>query len=107
MDYLGTATVDPTWPEVNPVHNDRVDGDEDDDEDELDEEELDDVWNRMEGQVPIGAVIAIIVGYIALGALMFSKTEGWTIVQSVYFCYVSLSTIGFGDYVRDLDRAVR
>ena len=106
MDYLGTGTVDPTWPQVNPVADDRRD--DDSDEDELDDEEdLDDVWNRMEGQVPIGAVIAIIFGYIALGALMFTKSEGWTMVQSVYFCYVSLSTIGFGDYVRDLERAER
>ncbi|CAF1263140.1 unnamed protein product [Adineta ricciae] len=91
IDYTGTAPVDPTWPETSRSFNDKMYDD--------DEEEEEDIWDRMEGRVPFGAVILIIIGYICLGAFMFNRFEGWTMVQSVYFCYITLSTIGFGDFV--------
>ncbi len=95
IDYTGTAPMDPTWPEPE-RHLEGKLSDEDYDDDD-DEEE--DVWDRMESRVPFGAVILIIIGYICLGAFMFNKFENWTMIQSVYFCYVTLATIGFGDYV--------
>ena len=30
---------------------------------------------------------------------MFSSLEQWTFLNSVYFCFITLSTIGFGDFV--------
>ncbi len=42
----------------------------------------------------LGAVI------IALCAsAMYQPIEGWTYFESIYFCFVAFSTIGFGDYV--------
>lgn len=52
-----------------------------------------------EVQVPISVTVMILVGYIAIGALLFSLWEGWGPVESSYFCFITLSTIGFGDYV--------
>lgn len=92
IDYTGTATLYPSWPEVHRNDDDKFSDEEYDDEDE-------DVWDRIEGRVPFGAVILIIIGYICLGAVMFNRFEGWTMIESVYFCYITLSTIGFGDYV--------
>ncbi|KAM9134397.1 potassium channel subfamily K member 7 isoform 2-T2 [Pangshura tecta] len=38
--------------------------------------------------------------FILLPALCFWALEnGWTFLESVYFCFISLSTIGLGDYV--------
>ncbi len=98
VEYTGTATIDPSWPEAAQHHtqgkindNDYYDDDE--------EEEEEDIWDRMESRVPFGAVVLIIIGYIFLGAFMFNKFEGWTMVQAVYFCYITLATVGFGDYV--------
>ena len=33
---------------------------------------------------------------------VFCSLENWNIIDSVYYCFVTLSTIGFGDYVAGL-----
>ncbi|XP_026677732.1 potassium channel subfamily K member 18-like [Diaphorina citri] len=49
--------------------------------------------------VPITLCLMIMVGYIYGGAVLFSKWEDWNILDGSYFCFISLSTIGFGDIV--------
>lgn len=93
IDYIGTASIDPSWPEAMRTAEDKYS------DEEYDEEEDDDIWDHLEGRVPFGAVILIIIGYICLGAFMFNRFEKWTMIQSVYFCFVTLATMGFGDFV--------
>ncbi|XP_055953253.1 potassium channel subfamily K member 17-like [Argiope bruennichi] len=49
--------------------------------------------------VPITLCMVILVGYISGGAVLFSLWEGWGFLDGSYFCFVTLSTIGFGDLV--------
>jgi hypothetical protein len=45
--------------------------------------------------------------YICLGAAVFAAWEEWSFLDGAYFCFVTLSTIGFGDLVpgKSLKRA--
>ncbi|GAB6033721.1 hypothetical protein CHUAL_013834 [Chamberlinius hualienensis] len=54
-------------------------------------------------RVPIYLVLGIVSFYICLGALIFSYWEGWTFMNGAYFCFITLSTIGFGDLVPGSD----
>uniref|UniRef100_A0A8C3Q1U4 Potassium channel subfamily K member n=1 Tax=Chrysolophus pictus TaxID=9089 RepID=A0A8C3Q1U4_CHRPC len=45
---------------------------------------------------------ALVMGlllFLLLPPLLFSNKEGWTYEESFYYSFVTLSTIGFGDYV--------
>ncbi|CRK91740.1 CLUMA_CG005373, isoform B [Clunio marinus] len=49
--------------------------------------------------VPITVCISIMIGYILLGASLFKAWEKWDYLDGSYFCFISLSSIGFGDLV--------
>ncbi|XP_055839256.1 TWiK family of potassium channels protein 18 [Episyrphus balteatus] len=49
--------------------------------------------------VPVTVCICIMIGYILFGAFMFGTWENWTLLDGSYFCFISLSSIGFGDIV--------
>uniref|UniRef100_T1IJW1 Potassium channel domain-containing protein n=1 Tax=Strigamia maritima TaxID=126957 RepID=T1IJW1_STRMM len=50
-------------------------------------------------RVPIWLVMTIVSSYIGIGATIFTLWEGWTPLNGAYFCFITLSTIGFGDLV--------
>jgi len=49
--------------------------------------------------VPIYVSLLLMFGYIVLGAFLFAFSEKWEPLVAAYFCFITLSTIGFGDYV--------
>jgi hypothetical protein len=50
-------------------------------------------------RVPVCLVLIVLSGYICLGAAVFSAWEDWSLLDGAYFCFITLSTIGFGDLV--------
>lgn len=53
----------------------------------------------QEKNIPITVCLTLVVSYICGGAWFFSVSEEWTFLNASYFCFVTLSTIGFGDLV--------
>ena len=50
--------------------------------------------------VPISVCLLLITGYIILGAVLFTLWEDdWDLIEGSYFCFITLTTIGFGDFV--------
>ena len=45
------------------------------------------------------SVLLPFAGLIAIGAVVVGPIEGWSVVQSIYFAVVSLTTVGYGDFV--------
>lgn len=45
---------------------------------------------------PVALCLCAIFTYIFFGALVLYQLEGWNPIDGVYFCFMSLSTIGFG-----------
>ncbi|KAM6932169.1 uncharacterized protein PEZ65_007388 [Lycodopsis pacificus] len=60
--------------------------------------------NNNEGWKPsvyqVTLVLFVVVLLVACGAAsLYSTMEGWTYMESLYFCFVAFSTVGFGDFV--------
>ncbi|XP_070501674.1 uncharacterized protein [Chironomus tepperi] len=57
--------------------------------------EIDDEFN-----LPISVAFIMLVGYMIFGAAIYCiLEEDWTFFESFYFVFISISTIGFGDFV--------
>jgi len=56
--------------------------------------------DNQQVRVPVHVSLLMISGYIVLGSMMFGLWEkDWNMLIGSYFCFITLSTIGFGDYV--------
>lgn len=65
--------------------DDEYSDDEDDEDDKI--------------SVPLTITIGVIASYIMVGALLFGVWESWDALVASYFCFITISTIGFGDIV--------
>ncbi|KAK3582069.1 hypothetical protein CHS0354_013447 [Potamilus streckersoni] len=62
-----------------------------------------DIEEEPRQSVPLTVAIIIMISYIVIGAVIFGIWRNWDILQGSYFCFISLSTIGFGDLVPGTD----
>lgn len=60
----------------------------------IDFDDMDDEFN-----LPISLALFILMLYLFLGAIMFWSSENWSMFHAFYFVFISMSTIGFGDFI--------
>ena len=61
--------------------------------------------DHAETEVPFTTCLILIVWYIVFGAIMFTIWEkDWSLFTGSYYCFITLSTIGFGDIVPGLSQ---
>ncbi|MBN3282520.1 KCNK2 protein, partial [Polyodon spathula] len=60
-------------------------------------------WNVSQTKIRvISTVLFILFGcllFVAIPAIIFQHIEGWSTLESIYFVVITLTTIGFGDFV--------
>ena len=52
------------------------------------------VWRDPETK----ALPFVAAALLASGTLFYWRVEGWTVIESLYFSVVTLTTVGFGDF---------
>ncbi len=64
-----------------------------------DHEDNDELYEDEQMTVPLLVTVFVIPLYLTLGAILFNIWEQWGFLNSFYFCFITLTTIGFGDFV--------
>jgi hypothetical protein len=66
------------------------------DENSLYGDDIDDIDmnNSAIRPVPIWLCVFLVIGYILGGAWLFREWEKWDYLDSAYFCFITLTTIG-------------
>ena len=72
------------------------------------EEELDEDEDWFDGNLATAFLaLFLLFLFLSFGAWIFSLSEDWSFIDSFYFCFITMTTVGFGDMVPGLgaDRA--
>lgn len=43
--------------------------------------------------------VLLVISLLIAGTIFYTLVEGWSLVDAVYFCAMTLATVGFGDVV--------
>ena len=62
--------------------------------------ELHTEFNPHDVEIPMYISVLVLISYVFIGGIVFSAwREDYDLLIGCYFCFISLSTIGFGDFV--------
>jgi len=52
---------------------------------------------RIARNPEVRALLLLYVALLVIGTGFYARVEGWKVLDSLYFCVVTLATVGFGD----------
>jgi potassium channel subfamily K protein 1 len=55
--------------------------------------------SRMHSLFALGCALLVLILMFIVPAWIYSRIEEWSYLNSFYYCFISLSTVGLGDYV--------
>ncbi|XP_035714438.1 TWiK family of potassium channels protein 7 isoform X2 [Folsomia candida] len=55
--------------------------------------------SKLRKSATVGAAVGSLLLYISAGGYFFTLWEEWSFFDSFYFCFITMTTIGFGDLV--------
>lgn len=44
------------------------------------------------------ALLVVFLALMVIGTVFYSRVEGWSVLDAVYFCTVTMATVGYGDH---------
>lgn len=60
------------------------------------------IWRSL-NNIEIEVILILVLGMLGLGTIFYNTIEGWSILDSLYFSVVTLTTVGFGDFAPQTD----
>jgi hypothetical protein len=61
------------------------------------------LYRQMFKQPETRALLIIALLIVSVGVIFYTRVEGWTLLDAIYFCIVTLGTVGFGDITPTTD----
>uniref|UniRef100_A0A1I7XM54 Ion_trans_2 domain-containing protein n=1 Tax=Heterorhabditis bacteriophora TaxID=37862 RepID=A0A1I7XM54_HETBA len=84
--------------DVSEIHTQNSDGLQSEDT-RAQADDLEPEQPHHERRVSVVFILFIMLGYVAGGAYLIRYWESWSFFDAFYFCFVTVTTIGFGDIV--------
>ena len=61
------------------------------------------LYRDMFKQPETRALMMMTLGVLAIGVVFYTNVEHWSLVDAIYFCVVTLGTVGYGDITPTTD----
>jgi voltage-gated potassium channel len=61
------------------------------------------LYRDMFKQPETRALLMMALGVVVIGVVFYTNVEHWSLVNAIYFCVVTLATVGYGDITPTTD----